>query len=187
MGAFSIEASLTAAQKASPDVQHRASRLGRLLAQYGMEMRDDSRLAHTYLLSGGDAYLVAHELLCVNFLFERTRYGQTCEVGLRQLANAMREQYGLPWPRTWQLVREYGVPALKLYCLAESGLTMPDFFLCPLEEDAPLAYTGAEAGAEAGVPAAAEERDEAEGEAGPSECDTAFASHGLAEGQTAAA
>ena len=124
--AFSIEREMRG-KTMTPDMAARRALLEALLRRNGMELRDDSRLAHNFIVHDGDVALTAHELLCTNFLFARTNYDQLCQTGLRQLAEEMRRQYGLPWKQTWSYVREYGVPALKFYALAEAGEAMPFF------------------------------------------------------------
>ena len=118
-----------ASKTITPAMRDRRESLERLLQKNGMEIRDDSRLAHNYIVNGGDLSLTAHELLCTNFLFQNTNYSKLCQEGLRYLANEMRSKYNLPWKQTWNIVREYGVPAMKFYALAESGIGMPYFDL----------------------------------------------------------
>ena len=105
----------------------RKDTLFNLLQKNSMPLRDDSSLAYKFITDGGDVQLTAHELLCTNFLFQNTRYNEHCQVQLRNMADSVHEMYGLPWKTTWSIVREYGVPAIKLYSLAESTRTMPDF------------------------------------------------------------
>lgn len=117
----------------TPAMRDRKTELEQLLQKNGMELRDDSRLAHNYIVNGGDVVLTAHELLCTNFLFQNTNYPSLCQEGLRFLANEMRQRYNLPWKQTWNIVREYGVPAMKFYALAESAVGMPYFDVLPPE------------------------------------------------------
>ena len=107
--------------------KERMTELSAILTRNGMELRDDSQLAFRYIQNGGDPSLVAHEMLCTNFLYHHTRYNALCQQQLRSLANMVHETYSLPWDLTWKIVVEYGVPAMKMYALAESGLFMPDF------------------------------------------------------------
>lgn len=118
-----------------PEVAERRDALHKLLMQYNMDIRDDSRLTHNYLVNGGDVYMIANELLCTNFLFQNTRYDNLCQDGLKYIANQIKEQYKLPWHIVWSITREYGVPAMKFYALAESGYSMPDFPLMPISDD----------------------------------------------------
>lgn len=102
--------------------------LEKLMSQNGGALRDDSRLAHQYILHGGDVQLVAQELLTVNFLYENTRYNEHCQKGLRQIANQAHVCYpDIPWSLVWSVVREYGVPAMKFFALAEANVFPPNF------------------------------------------------------------
>ena len=98
-------------------------------------LRDDSALAYHYIKDGGDVSLVAHEILSVNYLHQHTQYAQHCTDGLRQMANMVKQTYNLSWTMTWDLVREYGVPALKMWSLAEHGSSMPFFDVRVLDSD----------------------------------------------------
>lgn len=117
----------------TPAMNARRDALDALLQRSGMELRDDSRLAHNYIVNGGDVSLVAHELLCTNFLYMHTNYDRLCQDGLRYLADEMKRAYNLPWKQTWAIVREFGVPAMKFYALAESGATIPYFDVSPVD------------------------------------------------------
>lgn len=106
--------------------------LAGILMRHGMELRDDSQLACDYILNDGDVHMVAHELLCVHFLFCFTNYDALCQHNLKVLAEAIHQQYNdaghtLSWKQTWSLVREYGVPAMKFLALAQSEVAMPYF------------------------------------------------------------
>lgn len=123
---FSIEQEMSGATL-DVHAQQRRELLRSILEKNGMDLRDDSRLAYRYIVQGGDPHLTAHEILSTNFLFEHTRYDENCQVQLRNIAESVHEMYGLPWKLTWSIVRQYCVPALKLYSLAESGKMMPEF------------------------------------------------------------
>ena len=118
----------------TPAMTDRQDNLQALLRRNGMDMRDDSRLAHNFVVNGGDLPLVAHELLCTNFLYTNTNYDRLCQDGLCFLAEEMKRVYNLPWKQTWAIVREFGVPAMKFYALAESGATIPFFDLSASRE-----------------------------------------------------
>ena len=122
---FSMQRELPA--QLDDDALARRSVLAVILEHNGMLLRDDSQLAYHYIVHGGDVQLVAHEILCANFLFQNTRYDEHCQQYLKVLANMVQETYKLPWKKTWEIVREYGVPAMKVYAMAESGKHMPDF------------------------------------------------------------
>ena len=109
----------------------RREALTSLLGRNGMALRDDSQLACRFILHGGDLQLTAHELLCTHFLFVHTKYDANCQHHLRELAKMVHETYNLPWKLSWALAREYGVPAMKLFSLAETGYFMPEFDLRP--------------------------------------------------------
>ena len=111
----------------SADGEQRKGMLQLILSNNGMELRDDSALAYKYICNGGDVHLIAHEIMCTHFLFQYTRYDEICQTHLRPMAESLRERYQLPWKQTWSIVREYAIPALKLYSLAESWQRMPEF------------------------------------------------------------
>lgn len=124
MGKFSMR---TEIQMWTDTMVARQERLRTILARNDMELRDDSRLACDFIKNDGNVHLVAHELLCTNFLFQNTNYDKLCQEGLRQIAQNLKDQYGLPWKQTWQIAKEYGVPALKMYALAEANMVMPSY------------------------------------------------------------
>lgn len=111
------------------EMMRRKQDLQKILNRNGMELRDDSKLSHNYILNGGDVFMVAHEVLCTHFLFCNTPYNQMCQLELRQMAYEMKKQYKLSWTKTWEIVREYGVPALKAKALLVSGKIIPNFVL----------------------------------------------------------
>tara|TARA_Y100000748_G_scaffold58410_1_gene46623 strand:- start:864 stop:1268 length:405 start_codon:yes stop_codon:yes gene_type:complete len=114
-------------QATTPEMQTRSALLAKLLSRNGMPLRDDSQLAYKYIVHDGDVQLVAHEILCTNFLFQHTDYAKNCEQAMRQLARIAHEHYGLPWKVAYAHAREYGVPATKYNSLAQAGYSMPDF------------------------------------------------------------
>lgn len=110
---------------------------------YHMEPRADSKL--TQLYASGVCTLhpaeVARELVCTEFLYRRTLYGELLEDFLRCVADGLRReceaQTGCPlsWTATWNIVRFYGPIALKLMCVSSSGLYMPEHLPDPREEE----------------------------------------------------
>ena len=56
-----------------------------------------------------------------------------CQEHLRSLADMVHATYPeLPWDVLWSIVREYGVPAIRVYALVDAGATMPEFNVFPL-------------------------------------------------------
>ena len=124
---FSMSSEL-ARETITPEMEARKESLRGILTRNGMELRDDSKMAYNYVRNGGDIRLAAHELLCTNFLFQNTEYDALCQDGLRKVAAELKKKYDiLPWKTVWSITREYAVPAMKMYALAESGKTMPCF------------------------------------------------------------
>ena len=116
----------------TPEMIARRQELEVLLQKNGESVRDDSRLAYQYMCNGGDASLVAHELLCVNFLYKNTNYDAHCQTGLKQIADLAHQTYpNLPWNVIWSVVREYGVPAMKCFALAEAQTFPPAYDVTP--------------------------------------------------------
>ena len=100
-----------------------------------MTPRDDSRL--TELFANGDlppymtADVVARELMCTDFIFKNTLYGEVIEEYMRVLANYVRDTYKVSWHATWNIVRFYAPIALKLMCVSSSGLRVPNVMESP--------------------------------------------------------
>ena len=96
----------------------------------GMSPRDDSRL--TDLFSKGElppfmtADVVARELMCTDYIYKNTLYGELIEEYMRAVANRLRETYRLSWNATWNVTRFYAPIALKLMCVSSSGIRVPD-------------------------------------------------------------
>lgn len=95
---------------------------------YHMEPRDDSQL--TRLFAEGQLAMtadeVARELVCTDFLYKHTLYGDLLEDFMRAVAGRLREETKLSWTATWQIVRFYAPTALKLMCLSSSGDFLPE-------------------------------------------------------------
>lgn len=103
---------------------------------YNMDPREDSKLSLLY--AQGHVPLppdeVARELMCTDFLYKRTLYGDLIEDFLRSVATRLRSEHDLTWTATWSIVRFYGPIALKLMCISSSGLYMPEHLPHPNEE-----------------------------------------------------
>ena len=126
----------------TPEMERRRDELGAVLAANGMALRDDSRMSYEYIARGGNLQATAHELLCVNFLFQHTRYESLLVEAMRYYANDIHERYNrdggqISWNDTWIVVREYCVPAMKLYALAQAGVSFPHFDVAPPGGGAP--------------------------------------------------
>lgn len=94
---------------------------------YGMEPRGDSRLTEKFVRGevAWPADEVARELVCTDYLYQTTLYGELLEEYLRLVAarvNAM----GVPWKATWKIVTFYGPLSLKCMCLDACGVRFPD-------------------------------------------------------------
>lgn len=98
--------------------------------QLNMTPRDDSRL--TELFANGElppymnAGVVARELLCTDFIYQNTLYGEVIEDYMRAVAASLRETYRLSWDATWNITRFYAPIALKLMCVSSSGIRVPN-------------------------------------------------------------
>ena len=96
---------------------------------YHMEPRNDSRLTQLFVAGelSMEADQVARELMCTDFVYKNTLYGEVIEDFLREVASMLRTRYpGLSWTSTWTIVRFYGPTALKLMSLSAAGLRMPE-------------------------------------------------------------
>ena len=94
--------------------------------QLNMTPRDDSRL--TDLFANGQlpphmtADVVARELMCTDFIYRNTLYGEVIEDYMRAVAGFLRDHYKLSWNATWSITRFYAPIALKLMCVSSSGI-----------------------------------------------------------------
>lgn len=132
------------AQLAPGDAATVKARLGALdLAMHravGHNVRDDSRLAFLWC-SGrleGSAWTqesVIHEMACMQWLCATTTYVPLLQPTLRQIADALKEKFGVSdWTTVWSLVSEYGPDLVKYHSMHPSGLQMPDFAPAPPPE-----------------------------------------------------
>ena len=144
---FSLKRSV--AELAEPwrgEVRARLEYLERILYSYSFELRDDSRLAFLWatgrLHCSWDAMEVCHEMMSIQFICANTLYTDLSQPFLRCLAKGLKEKYKLKsWSTTWNIVREYGPDILKLICLVDSGVQIPNFVFyageaAPSAEDA---------------------------------------------------
>jgi hypothetical protein len=106
-------------------------------AQHRLNMtpRDDSRLtelfAHGHLPPYMTADVVARELMCTDFIFKNTLYGEVIEDYMRAVAVSLRDTYKLSWDATWNITRFYAPIALKLMCVSSSGVRVPNAMSAP--------------------------------------------------------
>lgn len=94
---------------------------------YGMEPRTDSRL--TFMYANGDVPWhpaeVARELVATDYIFKHTLYSEVIQEFMRHVAAELRRRYALSWTATWEIVRFYAPPALKLLSLLTTGTRIP--------------------------------------------------------------
>lgn len=103
--------------------------------QLNMTPRNDSRL--TELFANGQlppymtADVVARELMCTDYIFKNTLYGEVIEDYMRAVASLLRDRYKLSWDATWNIARFYAPIALKLMCVSSSGVRVPNAMEVP--------------------------------------------------------
>jgi hypothetical protein len=99
-----------------------------------MTPRSDSRLTQMYARGELPTYMtanvVARELMCTDFIYKNTLYGEVIEEYMRLVAARLRSTYDLSWKATWDLVRFYAPIALKLMCTSSSGVRVPEAMSC---------------------------------------------------------
>ena len=93
-----------------------------------MTPRDDSQLTRMYETGSCDleASEVARELVATDFIFQNTLYGELMEDFLRIVAHRVKRQSDLTWNQVWDVVRTYGPPCLKLICIMQSHVRIPN-------------------------------------------------------------
>ena len=89
-------------------------------------LRDDSTLIWNFCLdrmsSPWSADAVISELRGIDQLYHCTAYQTNLEIGLRILANAMKDKYpGASWTQIWSIVRRHGASAIKVETLRRTG------------------------------------------------------------------
>ena len=96
----------------------------------GMVPRNDSRLTELFaqekLPPFMTAEVVARELMCTDFVYKETLYGELIEEYMRCVAKHLRDAYQLSWNATWNVTRFYAPIALKLMCVSSSGIRIPE-------------------------------------------------------------
>lgn len=98
--------------------------------QLNMVPRDDSRLTELFAMGQLPAYMtadvVARELMCTDFIYKNTLYGEIIEEYMRNVADYLRETYRISWDATWKITRFYAPIALKLMCVSSSCVRVPN-------------------------------------------------------------
>ena len=92
--------------------------------------RNDSKLTFMYATNklSMTAREVAHELMCVDYIFQNTNYQQIIEETMREVAGYIKKTYKISWDLTWALIRRYLPTALKMYCIRTYHITLPEKF-----------------------------------------------------------
>lgn len=116
-------------------IHRRREEVWEVQRQLNMTPRNDSRL--TELFANGQlppymtADVVARELMCTDFIFKNTLYGEVIEEYMRNVAALLRDTYKLSWDATWNLTRFYAPIALKLMCVSSSCVRVPNAMEAP--------------------------------------------------------
>lgn len=111
------------------EYEQRVNEVVEFQKKFGMEPRTDSYLTKMYGNKETEysAEEVAKELVCVNYIFTNTLYGELQEDYMRQLAKLLKNKYNLTWTSAWEIVKYYGPISLKLLCLTSSNEHIPNF------------------------------------------------------------
>ncbi len=121
--------------------QQRHSNLNCFLKEnYGMEVRDDSRLAHRHCLGDlepmwQEVPVIAHEMACIQTLHQATPYFEASQPALKAMAGTLNRA-GVPWGEAWDRVLAYGVAALKVASVLGCQETIPEMVEPALDEPA---------------------------------------------------
>lgn len=95
-----------------------------------MTPRSDSRLTDLFARGELPPYMtadaVARELLCTDYIYRQTLYGEIIEEYMRCVATHLRNAYKLSWNATWDVTRFYAPIALKLMCVSSCGIRIPE-------------------------------------------------------------
>lgn len=111
-------------------IHRRREEVWKAQRQLNMTPRNDSRL--TELFANGQlppymtADVVARELMCTDYIFKNTLYGEVIEDYMRAVAALLRDTYKLSWDATWNITRFYAPIALKLMCVSSSSVRIPN-------------------------------------------------------------
>jgi len=105
----------------------RIEKVSQIQKEYGMKARQDSEF--TKMFARGELTIsadeVARELVCVDYIYTNTLYGEFIEDYMKELANSIKKKYKLTWTETWKIVRFYGPDSLKLLCLLSAQQRLP--------------------------------------------------------------
>ena len=111
-------------------IHRRREEVWKVQRQLNMTPRDDSRLTELYANGQLPPYMtadvVARELMCTDFIFKNTLYGEVIEEYMRNVAALLRDMYKLSWDATWNITRFYAPIALKLMCVSSSCVRVPN-------------------------------------------------------------
>lgn len=96
--------------------------------QYNMQPRDDSYLTGLFVNGHIDwpTDMVARELMCTDYIYKYTLYGEIIEEFMRCVAIHIKNEYNLSWTSTWNIVKFYGPIALKCICLSQTNNVIPN-------------------------------------------------------------
>jgi hypothetical protein len=111
------------------EYEERVNEVIKYQKKFGMEPRTDSYLTKKYGNKETEysAEEVAKELVCVNYIFTNTLYGEFQEDYMRELAKLVKNNYRITWTHTWEIVNYYGPISLKLMCLISANEHIPNF------------------------------------------------------------
>ena len=146
-GKFSITHELAVSDEGKREaIEAALAHIKALLWTYNFELRDDSRLAWLWatnrLPMTWTDLEVAHEIMSQNWICANTEYNKLSESFLRELANRMKERYGIKdWHTVWCIVKDHGPHLLKYHCVAQTS-GVPNFTpmtgcVAPIKEDEP--------------------------------------------------
>lgn len=111
-------------------IQRRREEVCNAQRQLNMTPRGDSRLTELFATGQLPPYmtadLVARELMCTDFVYKNTLYGEVIEDYMRAVATSLRATHKLSWDATWNITRFYAPIALKLMCVSSSGIRVPN-------------------------------------------------------------
>lgn len=96
---------------------------------YGMVPRADSQLTRLFALGRVSmrADEVARELFATSYIYDKSLYGDLIEDYMRHVAKLVRDRYPeVSWTKTWEIVRFFGPPSLKLSLCRTCELRIPD-------------------------------------------------------------
>ena len=118
---------------ADTEYSHRTAEVQQWQLFYGMVPRTDSRLTDLYARKQSRlrADEVARELFATDYIYRESLYGEVIEEYMRCVAGLVRKSYPeVSWTKTWEIVRFFGPPALKLSLCKTCDLRIPDLPSC---------------------------------------------------------